>query len=167
MKKIFLFIPFFVFGFVACSDDDDIDTTKPTIGLVSPTDGTAFHPGETIEFNCDFSDNDELASYKIEVHSNFDGHEHATVQLKSNMEDDHDHEEGHAWSYNEEWSFEEGQSTASVMKQITIPEHIDHDGVEEEVAAGPYHLGVYCLDVAGNQIEFFIEIEIEHEEHVL
>lgn len=164
MKNIFLLLPVFVLGFVACSDDDDIDTTKPTINLVSPADEAVFHPGETISFECNFSDNDELASYKIEIHSNFDDHEHAAEQLKSGLEDDEDHE-GHAWTFDEEYSFGEGNSSELVTQQIVIPDHIDHDGVEEEVAEGHYHLGIYCLDAAGNQQELFIEIEIEHEDH--
>ena len=162
MKNILLILPVFILGFVACSDDD-VDTTKPTIELIKPSDETAFHPGDKIEFVCDFADNDELASYKVDIHSNFDDHEHTTsMQMKSETEDEH----GHAWTYENKWTFEEGLSTIQVNHQeIEIPLTVPHDDAEEEIAEGHYHLGVYCLDVAGNENVVFIEIEIEHDEH--
>ncbi|MGQ1785013.1 MULTISPECIES: DUF4625 domain-containing protein [unclassified Saccharicrinis] len=161
MKKILFVLPIFIFVFVACSSSDEVDTTKPTIELMKPVDGEAFHPGDKIEFICNFSDNDELASYKVDIHSAFDSHAHSAIQLKSGAEEDH----GEAWDYENTWTFEDGLSTASVSHQeMVIPVTILHEGVSEEVAEGHYHLGVYCLDAAGNQSEFFIEIEIEHEE---
>ena len=156
MKKIFL-LSAYILAFISCSNDD-VDTTKPTIDLVTPVEETIFHPGDEIAFECNFSDNKELASYKIEIHSNFDGHEHTSAQLKS---EDEDH--GHAWTYEKEWAFEDGLSSTLVSHQeIVVPETVTIDGEEEEIAEGHYHLGVYCLDEAGNQAEIFIEIEIEH-----
>lgn len=160
MKKSLLVLAVIVFALTSCSDADDVDTKKPEIDVVSPQDHDHFHPGEEISFICNFTDDTELASYKIDIHSSFDGHEHS-AQLKSGTEDDHEH----TWDYEYDGVFASGATSERVEMTITIPEEIDHDGEMEEVAAGDYHFGVYCLDMAGNQQEVFIEIEIEHEDH--
>ncbi len=161
MKKLLFILPIIVFAFVACNDDDDdVDTTKPTIDIKKPANETEFHLGDKIEFECNFTDNVELASYKVDIHNNFDDHTHEhSAQLKSESEE----EEGHPWEYIKEGSLE--GASDEVTLEITIPETVVHDGNEEEVAAGHYHLGVFCLDKAGNENVVWIEIDIEHEDH--
>ncbi len=148
---------------VACSNNDDVDTTKPTIELIKPIDEANFHPGDKLEFVCNFNDDTKLASYKVEIHNNFNGHDHTSpTQLKAGLE-----EEEHPWSYQNSWNFDDGISTANIKHhEIQIPLTINQEGVEEEIAEGHYHLGVYCLDAAGNENSVFIEIEIEHEDHI-
>ena len=63
--------------FVSCSDDEkDGDTTKPVINLIEPEEGAMLKPGSTIHFEMDLSDDVMLGSYKVEIHNNFDGHDH-------------------------------------------------------------------------------------------
>ncbi|MCW3806311.1 DUF4625 domain-containing protein [Plebeiibacterium marinum] len=160
MKKLFYIIPVLaLLSFVSCSDEDDIDTTKPAISIISPADEDGFEPGDEISFSCMFSDDTELASYKIEIHSNFDGHDHEhTAVMKQAFE-----EEGHEWSYSKTYTFETGQTVVNVEDlKIQIPATITHEGVEEEVAEGDYHFGVHVADVAGNETSVFVAIEIGH-----
>lgn len=136
--------------FVSCNNDDDnnVDTTKPTIVLNEPVDHEEFLPGGEIHFDADFADNVELGSYKIEIHSSSDGHGHRGVQ-----------NEGIAWSYEESHAFDAGLKNRNVHSHIDIPVTINGEPIKE----GHYHLGVYCTDKAGNQQQVFVEIVIgEH-----
>lgn len=147
--------------FITSCSDEDVDNMKPTIKLVAPVDDQVLHPGSELHFECEFADDVELRSYKVEIHNNFDGHthEHATV-LKSAGE-----EHGHPWAYSKSWDFEAGQKNAAIHHhEIVVPQTILVDGVEEEVAEGNYHLGVYCMDAAGNESKVFVDIVIEHQE---
>ena len=70
-------ILFFVLSAIMCAsfsacDEDEADTTKPVITLDEPEDGDSLRIGESVHFECDFSDDEALGSYLIEIHNNFD-----------------------------------------------------------------------------------------------
>lgn len=134
--KYFLFVAAL---FLAACSNDEVDTTGPEITLITPASGDEFHVGEAIEFEAKFTDDVELKSYRVNIHFN-DGHEHKSA---------HDEE----WEYNNSWDFEKGKNSIEVKhSEIVIDEHAEH---------GEYHLGVYCIDAAGNETSVFIPIEIE------
>ncbi len=139
----FLAIPFLS----ACDNDDDVDTTKPVIEIVEPADHAHFHAGDPFDLIALITDNDELASWKVEVHYN-DGHDHKSASAIA--------EEEVEW--HQEWSgtIEAGLKSFELTQTITIPADAKH---------GEYHIGVYALDKSGNEQVVFIEIEVEDEEH--
>lgn len=145
MKTKFILLIFSLTLFLSCSDDD---TKKPIIEVVTPTDGDHFHPGETISVRINFSDNEELASYKIEIHFNNDRHNHKNGSTTDTP-----------FQYTTTGNFEKGLNRFELVHDIDIPALIN----ELPVKNGEYHLGVYCIDKAGNQREVFVEIEIEQE----
>ncbi len=152
MKKHFLIYASLLLGttfIISCSSDDggNLDTQKPVIVLNEPTNEQAFHPGDEIFIDADFSDNVALASYKIEIHSAGDGHTHKQT------------EEGE-WSYMETNTIQGNPKNYTANKQIEIP--LTVQGIE--IAEGHYHLGIYLVDTSGNEQQKFIEIEI-HEDH--
>ena len=131
---------------MSCGDDND--TQKPLIKIISPENEHLFHPEENIALHVIFSDNEELASYKIEIHINSDGHNHkSTTLLEAPFE------------YDLEGNFENGISTFTLEKEIPIPATIDGVSIKE----GEYHLGIHCIDKAGNEQEMFIAVDIEKE----
>lgn len=132
--------------FWSCSDKND--TKKPQIEIISPADGDHFHPGETISLNVLFEDNTELASYKIEIHYNGDGHNHKNAST-NNV----------GFEYNKSFDFEKGLNKFELQYDIVIPATINELPVKE----GEYHLGIHCFDKAGNEREVYVEIEIEAE----
>lgn len=83
MRKIFGFILAMVI-FNSCSSDDSSsnDTTKPTIDMTIadafPTSCATIQRGTTISFKALFKDNEQLGSYSINIHNNFDHHSHDT-----------------------------------------------------------------------------------------
>ena len=64
----------FSFLFVSCSKDDEGDTVKPVINLLEPEEGAVLKIGDAngVHFEMDIADNEAIASYKINIHNNFD-----------------------------------------------------------------------------------------------
>ncbi|MCH4823877.1 DUF4625 domain-containing protein [Gramella lutea] len=130
--------------FTACSDDDDaLDSEKPTIMMSEPEDGEEFEIGGELHFDIDLTDNQGLASYKVDIHNNFDGHTHSVAKQQEE----------------ELWSYQETFQIAGNPTSFEAHEHID---IPEGIAEGEYHLGVVVVDAAGNQEEAFVEIMIGH-----
>lgn len=141
IKIAFLTIsPLFVFS---CStSDDELDTEKPKIILGTPGDHEEFHFGDTIELQALLTDNVELGSYKIDIHTDADGHQHRTISTN--------------WDYSDTGVLE-GKKEYILNKTIQIP--------EGDYKEGHYHLGLMVIDKAGNQTETYIEIVIGEDHH--
>lgn len=147
MKKIFIVLLVFAFGAsVASCSKDDKDTTKPQILILEPAEEQVFQPGETIHFGAEFLDNEELRSYKIDIHPNEDGHDHKNSRGEGE------------WSFQKSWQFEAGKRNANIHhEEIVIP--VEVDGVP--IHTGDYHFLVYCTDKAGNESWLSMDIEIQ------
>lgn len=122
------------------------DTTKPVIDLISPAEGAVLGTGDDVHFEMELSDDIELASYKVDIHNNFDGHEHSKSSDDSETTD---------FSYNNTWSDISGLRNTTVHHhEIVIPEDATH---------GDYHFVVYCADAAGNESYVVVNVTIEDE----
>ncbi len=145
-KNIFLLAlsTILCFSFSAC-DKDDSDTTKPVIDLHEPEDGDSLRIGESIHFECDFSDNEKLGSYLIEIHNNFDGHGHKLSTTQA----------GETVAFSTKYS-----ASLSGLRNT----HVHHHDIEIPMNATPgaYHLVVYCTDEAGNQTLVARDIILSH-----
>ena len=149
MKKIasLSFAIISVLSIVSCSDDDNaLDTTKPTIEIVTPTDDQDIEPGSSFAFKANLSDDSGLASYHAEVHSAADGHTHKPMATEA---------AGNPFIFNDTQDVPGQAKNYTVEETINIPE-----GVQE----GPYHVGITVLDTFGNQNQQFIEVHIGHDE---
>lgn len=142
----FLVLTALALAFTSCSDDEDdnddngaaADSQKPTISISEPTDGATISAGSNMHFEATFSDNEGLAEAVVDIHNNFDGHDHDKRSTSS------------AFSYKE--TFEISGKEWEMHEDIAIPA-----GAE----AGEYHLSVYAVDKAGNQSDQVIyEFEI-------
>lgn len=152
------------FLMVSC-EKDEVDNTQPVIDLVQPVTESEYHLGDTIPFECNFSDETELNAYKVEIHYGEDHeHESATltaVTVKSDVTD-----EGAEWSYSKTADFVAGETYSTIiLLDIIVPDSIEHDGVMEPTLEGEYHIGVYCTDAAGNQSELFTTIDVGDHDH--
>lgn len=135
-----------VITFQSCSSDDDsgVDTVKPVITLNVPIDHQAHLPGEELHLEADFYDNVELGSYKVEIHSAADGHEHKNGNLVGE------------WYYTFTEQIPAGLKNMSIHEHIVVPTEVD--GVP--IVEGHYHLGIFLTDKAGNEQQHFIEIVV-------
>lgn len=137
--------------FTSCSNDDTnvLDTQKPTISIIEPHNEEEVAPGGELHFEAVFTDNVELASYKIEIHSNFDSHTHS---LNKSSQDN-------PWSYNQIFTIPAGKTSFEAIHHIDVPSEINGMPISE----GTYHLGIYLTDAAGNEEQAFLEIHIEND----
>jgi hypothetical protein len=138
------FLTVYSFLYTSC---DDGDTTKPVINLIEPEEGDSILIGDKngIHFDAEFSDNEMLASYKVEIHNNFDSHTHGSLRAA---------EETVAFAFDSIWNLS-GKRNADV--------HHHDIKVPENATEGKYHLMVYCVDAAGNESHVARNIVLSHE----
>ncbi len=141
-KHRFIYAFAFIATLFSCSSDDNstTDTEKPTIVINAPTDEQEFHSADEIHAHISFSDNVELASYKIDIHFAGDGHAHRQMQ-----------DDFIEWSYETTGVISDKNDEINLF--ITIPVNVKE---------GHYHFGVYALDQAGNQQVQWIELDIHN-----
>lgn len=115
-----------MFTFQSCTKD--VDDEAPVIASFT-VDSETVAAGSEIHADLNFTDNEALKSYKIDIHDNFDGHGHGKV--------------GQRWSY---------QELVDISgKDFDEHKHID---VPNDAFSGPYHFTIYVLDAEGNQSDF-------------
>jgi hypothetical protein len=137
----------FSFLFVSC---DDGDTTKPVINLEEPADGDTLQIGNSVHFEGKFSDNEALASYRVNIHDNFDDH----GSHRSATE-----EEVVPFAFDSIWPIS-GKEMPFHHHDIKIPE-TNKEG--KAYAEGNYHFIVHCTDAAGNVSLVERDVVLSHE----
>jgi len=144
--QLFSFL-FVSIAFVSCSDSDssDLDTQKPAISIQSPTDHQEVEPGTQLNIKALLQDETALASYKVEIHAAGDGHQHRNIVLDNST----------PFTYENVFQIEGNPKSYQVDYSISIPENAKEDH---------YHVGIFCIDAAGNQSQQFVEIFIGHED---
>lgn len=153
-KALYVFMSLTLVAFVSCSSDD-ADTEKPVIENVEPHNGDTLVIGEKIHFEADFSDNDKLASYRIEIHNNFDNHGHKSVV--AGLTDS----TGYAFAFDSVWTDIAGLRNAHAHHHsIAIPAKKGGKSTRE----GKYHFIIYCLDQAGNMSVLTREVTLSYTE---
>lgn len=144
MKKTFL-SAMLLCALSACSssDEDEKDMTQPEIvatDTASPLDCDTYHKGGKIPFSYLFKDDQELGSYNIEIHNNFDHHTHSTSAVECSLNAVKEAQK--PWVFNRDFSIPEGQKSYDASMEIDVPADID---------AGDYHFMVRLTDKAGWQ----------------
>lgn len=139
-----------LFTFQACDEKNrDTDLVKPVINLFSPAEGDTLRIGDEhgIHFEAELSDNEMLASYKVDIHANFDGHGHSAAKVKALSPTVN-------FTFNKSWDIS-GQKNALIHHhEIKIPEN---------ATPGKYHLMVFCTDVSGNESYMARNIVLSHD----
>jgi hypothetical protein len=149
-SKILFFIGLTaIFSFLSNGCKEDSDTTKPVIHLIEPAEGDVLQIGDEdgVHFEVEFSDNEMLASYKVNFHPNFDGHTHALLPRAGESVETVDFEFEKSWNIS-------GKNAKIHHHEIKIPEN---------ATPGDYHLMVYCTDAAGNEAYIAVNVELSHE----
>lgn len=141
--------------FASCGSDEG-DTTPPQINLIAPAEGAELVAGANLELVMDLADDEMLKSYKIEIHNNFNGHNHGG---------DYDHD--HAKSLK---SAEEATEPFAIQKTWSLSEKnvkVNHSEIliPEDATPGKYHLMIYCIDTSGNEAYVARNIVIVDKDH--
>lgn len=156
MKKLFLvsFTLLTTLVFISCEKEKD--TLKPVIKLNSPTQNAELKvigDEHGIHFDAEFSDNEELASYTIDIHSNFDNHSHSDARAEHTAE-------GVPFSYKKAFYTIAGKRNDKVHHHEIVIPAVNKDG--KPYQEGKYHIVVQCLDKAGNQSQTAHDIVLLH-----
>jgi len=129
---------------------EDSDTEKPVIILEEPAEGDILQIGgeHGVHFDAEFSDNEALASYKVNIHPNFDGHTHTrSAVVRQSAAETVD------FVFEKTWPLS-GRNQAIHHHEIEIPEN---------ATPGNYHLMVYCTDAAGNETHIAINVVLSRD----
>ena len=161
-----------VTAFSGC-DSEEIDTAKPQILLIEPAEEEAYAPGSAIHFMVTLSDNEALASYKVNIHGAFDGHDHsASSPLRTGKAITRATEDSMALeiTWLESDFIKLGEEPIAGKRSVTIQHHLMQvpDSVNgRPVKEGHYHFTVYCTDSSGQESFIAREIVIAYdaEEH--
>lgn len=137
----------------ACSNDDDPssgkDTEPPKIiendstssNPSNPTDCQVYHRGDIIYFNYEFTDNQELGNYALNVHNNFDHHNHPNMNVSCPLDPTKD-PTSKVWIFNQTYPIPAGLKEYNAKAEIPIPKDID---------PGDYHFMIVVTDKTGWQ----------------
>jgi len=132
-----MFVILLLGGWTGCKQEVDVTAPEAVFTLQSPLPVTdtvcgSLEPGvfrmtsgDTLALDITFRDDEGLAQYKVDIHSNFDCHGHANKT--------------------EDWSYLaiEPLSGQEQAVQVRLP-------VPATVTAGAYHFQIQVLDLAGN-----------------
>jgi len=135
MKTKSLFAALLLLGvittFSSCKKDDE----APEITIENPADGTVLSPGDALEIDLEFTDNEELKEAKVDIHE-AGGHSHG--------------------KFSSEFDYEEiiELSGSSSHKHV-------HVNIPTDAELGEYHIEVTCTDKEGNQASKVGEFDIQ------
>lgn len=144
---------FLTWGFFTSCGGDEKQTSKPEISM----DGAADFPqncvtvyrGETFTFRATFTDEQELGSFNLEIHNNFDHHSHSTDNTECEL--GAKREPVNPFVYNQDFAIPSGKTRYDAVEQIAVPADVD---------TGDYHFMVRLTNQAGWQEIKGISIKI-------
>lgn len=121
----------------ACKDDENgeiIDTTPPSISEVEHD--MTVEPGEEFDLEFVLEDDIALGEARIDIHDDFDGHEHEGGRILVTP-------------------FEFTDVLDEMRGETRYVAHV-HIDIPADAATGPYHLQINYTDNAGNEGELYI-----------
>jgi len=144
MKNLYLIsLLTFAIIIVSCTKEEK-DDIYPEIKMDCcggfPVNCDEIQRGTTFTFVAEFSDNEELGAFSIDIHNNFDHHTHSTDPLPCELLPVKD--PVNPFRYIEEYSIPTGLTQYSASAEISIPADAD---------TGDYHMMVRLTDKAGWQ----------------
>lgn len=141
----------------SCSTDREeeleTDKTAPTIDLTIPgafpVSCSNIQRGTTITLKASFSDNMELGSYGVDIHNNFDHHNHSTETGDCGL--DPVKTPVNPYLLIESYPIPAGNKQYTSSQEITIPADVD---------PGDYHFMIRVVDKTGWQTIKGLSIKI-------
>lgn len=134
------------------SGEPEIDTTYPVISSegMFPQPCAVLERGKTHTFVVTFSDNRELGSFKLDIHHNFDHHNHSTSEEK--CEEDPVKKAVDPFLLILSENIPAGNTRYTANLPVTIPAGVDE---------GDYHFAVGVTDKTGWQTIKTMSIKIK------
>lgn len=155
MKKIAALFAMALFIFTGCKKDNkvEIDTEYPEIVTTAnsfPLQCGTLTRGQTATIRATFSDNIELGAYSLDIHHNFDQHNHSTEVNQCTFEAKKAPVKPFVFIQN--YNIPAGSKRYEATAQIAIPADID---------PGDYHFMIRLTDKEGWQTIKGLSIKIQ------
>ncbi len=157
MKKTLIILTLAGFTLTACNKEE-VDQEKPiinhAIGEAYPQNCDTLWMGETFTFTTEFTDNQELGSFSIEIHENFDHHSHSTEPITCELMPEK--EPVNPFEFLQDYQIPEGLTHYRANIDITIP-NSNLEGLFDE---GDYDLFISLTDREGWSAQKNLNIKI-------
>ena len=141
----------------SCSKEE-VDQTKPEIVMNAessyPQNCDTLWLGETFTFSAIFTDNQELGSYSIEIHENFDHHSHSTESEACNLMPQK--EPVNPFQFLQDYAVPEGMTIHEAVENIYIPDSNNEGPIDD----GDYDLSIKLTDREGWATQKVISIKL-------
>lgn len=128
---------------VSCSKSDT-DQTYPEINMTEPgafpNNCDTLFIGQSFTFKAQFTDNQSLGTFSLEIHNNFDHHTHSTDVVECVA--DPDKIAVNPFLFIQEYPIPDGSTTYDAELSISIPDGVDF---------GDYHFLIRLTDAEGWQ----------------
>lgn len=156
MKKYYLyFAALFLISLGGCEKEskEEIDTEYPEIDISAsnhfPQQCSVVKRGETFTFRATFTDNKELGTYALDIHHNFDHHNHSTEVDACNLFPKK--QPIKPFLFVEPFNIPAGLTRYDAEQEIAIPADID---------PGDYHFLIRVSDQEGWSTNIGLSIKI-------
>ena len=155
MKKITALFALAVFIFTGCKKEkkEEIDTAYPEIVTTPssfPQQCGVLTRGQTATIRATFSDNKELGAYSLDIHNNFDQHNHSTEISSCTF--DAKKAPIKPFLFLQDYNIPAGSKRYEATAQISVPADID---------SGDYHFMIRLTDKEGWQTIKGLSIKIQ------
>lgn len=158
MKKTYRFLSIaalLTIVFAGCKKDsnNEIDTEYPEIITTTssaPQQCGVFTRGQTYTFKAIFSDNKELGAYSLDIHHNFDHHNHSTEVSQCTF--DPKKTAVKPFLFIQDYKIPAGSKRYEATAQINVPADID---------PGDYHFMIRLTDKEGWQTIKGLSIKVQ------
>ena len=155
MRKISVLIALALLTFAGCKKDntEEKDTEYPEILATAnsfPIQCGTISRGQTFTFKASFSDNKELGAYSLDVHHNFDQHNHSTEVHQCTF--DAKKTPVKPFLFIQNYNIPAGLKQHEATAQIVVPADVD---------PGDYHFMIRLTDKEGWQTIKGLSIKIQ------
>lgn len=152
-STVFASLLFLLFTSGCTKSKDTIDQEYPVIDIsiegAFPVQCTEIIKGEKFVFRAHFSDNAELGTYSLDIHNNFDGHNHSTEVEECG---EHEHKTPvNPFVFIQTYTIPSGKKNFEAVQEISVPADVD---------AGNYHFTIRLTDKQGWQTVKGVSIRV-------
>lgn len=144
----------------SCKKDNNIDTEKPKIDNsfsdAFPINCDTLYFGESFNLRILLTDNNELGSFSIGIHNNFDHHSHSTEVTECIL--DPNKEPVNPFLFIDDYDIDDGLSEYKTNISISIP-FVNGNGLFDE---GDYHFFISLTDKEGWSAQKGLSIKMLH-----
>ena len=157
MKRITISSLLVLILFSGCKEES-VDQERP--GIIFHTESNLLQNcdtlwlGESFTFSALFTDNQELGSFSLEIHENFDHHSHSTESEACNL--DPVKEPVNPFMLLKDFTIPEGLTQYEASEEISIPTG-DNEGDFDE---GDYDLSISLTDREGRATQKVLSIKL-------